>query len=277
MDVADVLKLKVPELKAELQKLGLSPKGLKKDLQERLSEAVEDARPMAQPQFDAGASDEKGADDSMNEDTKGTPAVKPEEEPAEAATGGTTDAVEPENVGNKQSSADSVQSEAVKADGTDSVSQAAPTAAEAPQQEPLDSLNQDAGTPEEPASEQQQDEERAQRDETPMDHETSQEAEPMEVGGDGDAKLDEEDRPKEAGDEGTEVDGTKGRGKNSHPIAFVFVSVGRGNYYTGTSQRRCKRRRMRVIIPTDSAKRPRCNCSSRVNDGHASNLRNTSH
>jgi hypothetical protein len=193
MDKADVLKLKVPELKSELQKLGLSPKGLKKDLQERLATALEGARP-TQPQLDASATDETAVEESMDEGSK----AKSEEEQQQAEpigpSSGTNDGVPPQNGDAKESAAESDQ----LGDAGDAA----------------DGESQDPGTSEE--SEQKQDTERDdQRDETPMEYEPIQDSEAMEIGGD-DTKGAEGDTKEDEGGEAAEADGNKGQGKSSN-------------------------------------------------------------
>jgi hypothetical protein len=188
MDKADVLKLKVPELKSELQKLGLSPKGLKKDLQERLATALEGARP-TQPQLDASATDETAVEESMDEGSK----AKSEEEQQQAEpigpSSGTNDGVPPQNGDAKESAAESDQ----LGDAGDAA----------------DGESQDPGTSEE--SEQKQDTERDdQRDETPMEYEPIQDSEAMEIGGD-DTKGAEGDTKEDEGGEAAEADGNKGQ------------------------------------------------------------------
>ena len=244
MDVADVLKLKVPELKSELQKLGLSPKGLKKDLQERLTDAIGSSK----PQLDISGLDETPTKGNKDDDTKGSVAAdesKNQEEPAEAATGGAADAVEPQN-GSHETSGDKVSKSAKrKADEADSASHVASTEDEAPVEQPRDSYDQDTGTPEERVGDgMEEDAEREARDETPMEYDANQETEAMEVG---DGEENKEGGDEREGGEGAEAEESKEKGTTT--VLFrvcLFVCVG-GVSYTGMRRRlQYKRRPVRV-------------------------------
>ena len=223
MEVADVLKLKVPELKSELQKMGLSPKGLKKDLQERLTGALEGARPnvQAQPQFDAGATDETAADESMEEGSKVKSEEEQQSEPneAEAASRGTNDAVASQNGDTTRKESDQVAgSKEVAADSVSQVSRRT-WGSFCNHVICYFVLVQDTGTSK--GSEQKQD---TERDETPMEYEPIQDSEAMEVGGDDDSKRGEGDAKVDAGSEAAEADGSKGQGKTTQ-IFNMCLSV----------------------------------------------------